>query len=353
MDSPKKITPKILITWGLGYVGSHIAVVFAQAGYDVVIVDNMVNSHLENLGKIQEITNKKINFYDIDIRNYQALSKVIEENSDIEGIIHCAAKKAISESCQQPFLYYHTNIQGTINLLKAMESHKVKNIIFASSANVYDTKNSIPPFSEHDELNPINPYGTCNLVNERLLKDMSKHKDFNVIIMRYFNPIGAHHSGKLWQNAKGITSNLITFIFKVAKWEFEQLKIFGNDYTTKDKTWIRDYVHIMDLAEVHLLALQYIKEFISFKQENYWEKNWLYDIFNISLGTWTSVKEIIELAQKVTEIKIPYKITKRRPGDVGTLIWNPQKARQVLWRSPKRSIYQALEDAWKFEKRNN
>jgi len=346
---------KILITWGLGYVGSHTAVVFGKAGYEVIIIDNLSNSYLENLGRITEILWEQPGFYDTDLKNYDELKKVIEEHQDLDWIIHCADKKYINESCQDPFLYYDDNIVATINLYKAVAEVwiKNKNIVLSSTAMVYDTENLLPPFGETDKIIWQNPYATSKIINEQILKDMTLYKNFNAVILRYFNPIGAHHSWILWEQPKGIPSNVFPYSVKVALGEIDEVKIYGDDYDTKDGTWVRDYFHILDLAEAHLLAFQYIKEFTNYKKENYAEKKGLYDVFNI--GSWQgyTVKEIINLVEKVTETNIPYKIHKRRPWDVATLLANPQKAKQILGRETKRSIYQAIEDWVKFFKKNS
>lgn len=344
---------KILLTWGLWFVGSHTAVVFGQAGYEIVIVDNLSNSHLDVLGKIEELCGKKPSFYDTDIRNLEWLKAVFKEHPDIDGVIHFAAKKYVWESCQEPFLYYENNIIWSINLCKAMIESKVKrNVVFSSTGAIYDAKN-LPPYAENDNLDPANPYANTKLIIERILKDMSVQKQFNNIILRYFNPIGAHHSGILWENPKGIPSNLVPFVYKVVKWEIDELKIYGNDYNTKDGTGVRDYIHIMDVAEAHLLSFQYLNEFNDYKKEQSNGDKWLYDIFNIGTGEWASVKEIVALVERVTEKKVAFKITKRRPGDVDTSIANPQKAKQILWRQAKRSVYQALEDGRRYVYKNS
>ncbi len=352
MTTTEKKVPKILITWGLGYIGAHTAIIFGQAGYDVIIIDNLSNSYIDTLGKIKELSWKTPNFYDADLKDEEEIKKILSEHKDIEWIIHFAGKKAVGESCQDPFLYYDNNIVGSINLLKAMGLNKIKNIVFSSTATVYDSESSLPPFAEKDTTNPQNPYATSKVTIELILKDMARHQDVNAISLRYFNPIGAHHSGKVGENPKWIPGNLVPFIYKVAKWDIENVKIFGNDYNTKDGTGIRDYLHVMDLAEAHLLAIQYINEFSQYKKDKINEKKGLYDDFNI--GTWEghSVKEIIHLVEKVTERRIPNKVTRRRQWDVATLIANSQKAKQVLWRDPKRSVYQAIEDGRKFAKNN-
>ncbi len=340
-------THKILITWWLGYIWSHTAVIFAQAWYDLVIVDNLSNSHIWVLDAITQLIGYKPKFYEADIRNIISLEKIFEENSDIDWVIHFAAKKAVWESCQDPFLYYDNNIQGTTNLIKVMLNYNIKNIVFSSSATVYDALKLIPPFSENDRLNTNNPYWTTKLMMEYLLKDMSYHKNFNSVILRYFNPIWAHQSGLIWESPKWIPSNLVPFVYKVAKWEIEKLNVFGNDYKTEDGTWVRDYIHVMDVAEAHLSAYKHILDYIQFQTmaEN---QVWLYDIFNIWTWHGQSVKEIIEISEKVTEKNIAYEISNRRPWDVDISIANPLKAKQVLWREATRSIFQSIEDWWKF-----
>jgi len=346
---------KILITGGLWYIWAHTAIIFLQAGYEVVIIDNLSNTHLEVISKIEEISNKKVSFYDTDLKDYKATKKVLDENQNIQWVIHLSGKKSVWESCQDPFLYYDNNILTTINLVKAMKETKVKkNIVLASVGSVYDTKDTLPPYSEKDKIDPDNPYSNSKFISERILKDLAHQKDFNVIVLRLFNPIWAHYSGILWEQAKWIPSNLVPYIYKVAKWEIEELKIFWNDYNTKDWTWIRDYIHVLDVAEAILLSVQYINEFEEYKKtDELWDKKWLYDIFNIWSGEWYSVKEIHNLVEKITETKIPYKIAKRRPGDLDATVANSQKAKQIIWREPKRSIYQALEDWRRFIYKSN
>jgi len=286
----KQKTPKILITGWLGYIWSHTAIVFAQAWYDLVIVDNLSNSQLDVLSKIKELTKKTPSFYDDDLQDAIAIKKILSENRDIEWIIHFAGKKAIEESCENPFMYYQNNITGTMNLIEAMRENNIKNIVFSSTAAVYDAEKLLPPFSENDNLNPQNPYATSKLVIEKLLKDMSKHKRFNSIVLRYFNPIWAHHSWIIGEDPKGIPNNLVPVIFKVVQNEIPTLKIFGNDYDTPDGTGVRDYLHVVDLAEAHLLAFQYINEFISYEKDETNPKG-LYDIFNLWTSKGHSVKE--------------------------------------------------------------
>jgi len=323
----------ILITWWLWYIGSHTAVVFLQAGYDIVIIDNLSNTDISVLSHIENITGKKIIFHELDIRDKEWLEKVFVENK-IEGVIHFAAKKAVGESCEMPFEYYDNNIIWSLNLFAIMEKYAVKKIVFSSSATVYDPEWT-PPFVETDRLNTTNPYGTTKLVMEYLLKDMATYKWFQVICLRYFNPIGAHPSWLLGENPHGIPNNLLPYIYKVALWELSKVNVFGNDYSTSDGTWIRDYIHVMDLANSHLAA---------------YEKNWLsaFDVFNIWTGQWTSVLKMISMVQTITQKNIPFEIITRRSGDVAISLANPSKANTVLWWKASQNVENAIRDWWNF-----
>lgn len=336
---------KILITGGLGYIGAHTTVLFMQAGYDVVILDNLSNAHKESvLTAIKELTGKEPLFYEGDIRNYDYLDNLFSKE-EIDGVIHFAAKKAVGESCYDPFLYYDNNIIGSINLLKVMNKHQVKKLIFSSSATVYDTEKNIPPFTETDRLSTTNPYGTTKLVIEKLLYDMALHKGFSAICLRYFNPIGAHSSGLLWENPKGIPTNLVPFLMKVAKKEIEQITIFGGNYITPDGTCIRDYIHVEDVAQAHLQAFDYIQKYIQQSSE---VENWLpnfFEAFNIGTGTWKSVKEMIAITESIVWEPIAHTIGERREGDVAISVANPSKAKKMLWREPQKTIITAVEDA--------
>lgn len=337
----------ILITWGLGYIWSHTAVLLAQQGHDIIIVDNLSNSYLTTLYKIQELTGKEIIFYEADLKNKDKLEKIFINHPEIDTVIHFAGKKAVGESCQSPFLYYENNIQASLNLYNLMIKYGVKNIVFSSSATVYDTTKSIPPYSEGDRLNTSNPYGTTKLINEYLLKDLAHHKELNTVLLRYFNPIGAHNSGLIWENPKGIPNNLLPYILKVANGEIEELQVFWNDYETEDGTGIRDYIHVEDLAQAHIDAYNYIKNELSENKEKF------VDTFNIWTGTGTSVMQIIEIAKQVTEKEIKYTIAPRRDGDQGTVVSSPQKAKQILGRSAQKTIYDAIYSSWEFILKNN
>jgi len=339
----------ILITGWLGYIGSHTCAVFGEVWYNIIIVDNLSNSDISVLDKIAEISWKKPKFYNIDIRDINEFEKVFKNHPEIEWIIHFAAKKAVWESCQDPFLYYENNIIWTNNLLKLMNKYDKKNIVFSSSATVYDSPKLLPPFSENDRVGTYNPYGTTKLIMEYMLKDLATFKWFNVVNLRYFNPIWAHHTSLIWESPKWIPNNLVPYILKVAIWEIENVQIYWDDYDTIDGTWVRDYIHVMDVAEAHLSAYDQISKYNNYKKENELDTNkWYFDTFNIWTWDGKSVKEIIELVKKVTEKEIPYKVVSRRPWDVDTSIANPQKAKQVLGWEYSRSMYQAIEDARRF-----
>ena len=335
---------KILITGGLGYIGSHTALLFAQSGYEPILLDNLSNAHKDQVQNwFLSLLGHELPVYEGDVRDTDLLKKIFEEH-DFLWVIHFAAKKAVGESCHDPFLYYENNILWTINLLEVMNNIGLKNILFSSSATVYDAEKNIPPFTETDRTNTMNPYGTTKLVMEYILKDMVMHKQFRSVVLRYFNPIGAHGSGLLWENPKGIPTNLLPFLLRVAKKEIEKITIFGNDYPTPDGTCIRDYIHIEDLAKAHLASFEYLLA----QQEKNQEENSdfsLFEVFNI--GTWLgkSVQEMISLVQNITGEEIQVEIWERRDGDVAVSVANPTKAKQLLWREAERSIMQAIEDA--------
>jgi len=341
---------KILITGGLGYIGSHTATVFAEAGFDLIIIDNFSNSHESTLETLKKLCPTKIKFYELDMRNYEELEKVFEKHAEeIWLILHFAAKKAVGESCHDPFLYYEHNIDGSINLLRVMEKYDTKNIIFSSSATVYDAENLLPPFSENDRLKTINPYGTTKLMIEYLLRDMVMHKGFSAIALRYFNPVGAHASHLIGENPKGIPTNLLPFLLRVAKGEIEKLNVFGDDYETADGTCVRDYIHVMDVAEAHFVAAKYLyeRDLINETSELYVAEP-IFEVVNIGTGYGKSVTEMIEIVKTVTDKEIPYTVVERRAGDAPISLANPLKAKKMFDREAQRSIMQAVEDAWSY-----
>lgn len=330
---------KILVTGGCGYIGSHTCVELLNNGYEVIIVDNLSNSKEDVIEKIETITNKKVKFYNIDLRDENKLIKVFEENN-IEAVIHFAGLKAVGESVLKPLMYYDNNLNSTITLLRVMKNFNCKKIIFSSSATVYGDPQELP-ITESADLHTTNPYGTTKLFIEKILEDMyNSDNTFCVINLRYFNPIGAHESGLIGENPNGIPNNLMPYIVKVAVGELECLNVFGNDYDTKDGTGVRDYIHVVDLAKGHIKALE--------KSLN---NNGLY-FYNLGTGNGYSVLEIINAFQKVNNIKLNYKIVERRPGDIAECYADPSKAlKELNWKAEK-NIEDMCKDSYNFVKKN-
>jgi len=318
------------------YIWSHTIIELSKAGYDIVIVDNLSNSSVDVLDKLKVITNKKIKFYECDIQDKMLLESVfIEHNFD--GVMHFAWLKAVWESCSNPFDYYDNNIYGSTILFRLMEKYNVKKIVFSSSATVYNVNKNIIPFIEDGWLKTSNPYWTTKLVLENILEDLADHRWFQVFSLRYFNPIWAHTSGLIWENPNGIPNNLVPFIFKVVLWEQLFVKVFGNTYNTPDGTGVRDYIHVVDLAQAHLLAYQNIDK-------------WNYRVCNIWTGKWTSVLEMLNIVSDVIGNNIPYQIMDKRPWDIATSLADTTKAKQILWWTAKKTIKEAIQDTWKFIK---
>lgn len=330
----------ILITGGLGYIGSHTVIECISNNHNVIIVDNLYNSSIEVISRLNQFLNKDIKFYRTDMQNIDAFEKVFKENN-IEAVIHFAGYKAVGESVKKPLKYYDNNIGITINLLKLMEQYDVKKIIFSSSATVYK-ESEILPLTENMPLGVTNPYGRSKLIIEDIMQDIANaDNEFKVVILRYFNPIGAHPCGLFGEENNGIPNNLMPYIVKVAKGELEYLRVFGDDYNTKDGTGVRDYIHVVDLAAAHIKA---IKAF-EFKDN--------VNIYNIGTGTGYSVLEIVNNFEKATGIKIPYKVVERRGGDIGEYYADSQKAKKELNFETKYGILEMCIDAWNYEKGNN
>lgn len=326
----------ILITGGLGYIGSHTVIESIQHGYNVIIIDDLSNSSIQVLERLNVFLNKDIKFYKINMQNIDELEKVFIENS-IDTVIHFAGYKAVGESVEKPLQYYDNNIGITINLLKIMIKYGVNKIIFSSSATVYKESKSLP-FHEEMPLNAINPYGRTKLIIENILQDITfTDSKFKAVVLRYFNPIGAHPSGLFGEDNKNIPNNLMPYIVKVAKGEYEYLKIFGDDYDTKDGTGIRDYIHVCDLASGHISALKAFE----------FEKN--INIYNLGTGIGYSVYEVVEFFERATGIKIPYKVMERRKGDIGECYSDNKKAKIELGFRTKYSMLDMCKDAWNYE----
>ena len=306
----------ILVTGGAGYIGSHTVVELLNIGEEIIIIDNFSNSKPSTLEAIKDITKKEFKFYEGDYTNKETLERIFEENKDITGVINFAGYKSVGESVQKPLEYYINNISGALILLKTMQKYNIKKFIFSSSATVYGEPEKIPLTEECKTGGTTNPYGTTKLYIEQILKDLYKSDNsWDIAILRYFNPVGAHESGKIGEEPQGIPNNLMPYIVRVAGGQLEQLSIFGNDYNTKDGTGVRDYIHVVDLAKGHLKALEKLDS----------EKSGLY-IYNLGTGTGYSVLEMVKAFEKVTGQKVPYKIAPRREGDIATCYSNPEKA---------------------------
>ena len=337
---------KILVTGGLGYIGSHTVVELINKGYEVVIVDDLSNSSLRVLDGINKICNKSIKFEKLDLRNIKFTKDFIENNKDIDGVIHFAASKAVGESVENPLKYYSNNLFSLINLSEALKDlNKPIKFIFSSSATVYgDPK--ILPITENESIKVAeSPYGNTKQIGEEILYDLTKsNSDFKVISLRYFNPIGAHISAEIGELPIGIPQNLVPFITQTAVGKRKELIVFGNDYPTKDGSCIRDFIHVVDLANAHIKSLEYLNKIT---------KPNFYDTFNIGTGQGSSVFDLINSFEIVTNQKLKYKVGKRRKGDVGECYANVKKANKILnWKS-KLSIEDSLLSAWNWEKKIN
>ena len=330
---------EILVTGGTGYIGSHTCVELINAGYKVIVADNLSNSNKEVINRIKMITNNDVKFYKVDILNKKDLNNIFAENN-IEAVIHFAGLKAVEESVNIPIKYYYNNITGTLKLCEVMQSFNVKKMVFSSSATVYGYTKDVP-IKEDAPLNATNPYGRTKLMIEEILIDLhNSDKDWSISLLRYFNPIGAHESGLIGEGPNGIPNNLMPFITQVALGKINKLNIFGNDYNTHDGTCIRDYIHVVDLAKGHLSALKMILS-----------KNGI-DSYNLGTGVGYSVLEVIYNFEEATGRKIPYNIIDRRPGDVAKSYADTNKAFELLgWRAEK-NLMEMCKDAWRWQTAN-
>ncbi len=330
----------ILITGGAGFIGSHTAVEFLNAGYDVVIADNYVNSSPKVLDRIREITGKEFRAYEVDLCDKEALRRVFVENPDIDSAIHFAGLKAVGESVAQPGRYYRNNLLSTLNLVELMAQYNAKRIVFSSSATVYGSPKTVP-IKEDFPLSTTNPYGETKLMIERILKDVwFADKDWSVSILRYFNPIGAHKSGLIGENPRGIPNNLLPYVAKVAAGQLPFLQVYGNDYDTPDGTGVRDYIHVVDLAKAHLKALQRADQVTGV------------EYYNIGTGVGYSVLDIVHAYEKASGLKVPYKIVARRPGDIATCYADPTKAAEILGWHAEFGIEDMCRDMANWQKKN-
>jgi UDP-glucose 4-epimerase len=327
----------VLVTGGAGYIGSHTCVALLEAGHDVVVADNLCNSKAETINRIIKISKREVVFYKVDVTDEGAVDEIFSKH-DFDAVLHFAGLKAIEESLHKPLLYYYNNTVSTMVLIKACLKYGVYKFVFSSSATVYG-ENQLP-FVESMELMPAtNPYGETKAISERILKDIARaNPELEVSILRYFNPVGAHESGLIGDVPNGIPNNLMPYITQVAKGKLKKLKVFGNDYPTEDGTGVRDYIHVVDLAEGHVAALEHLTPGVH--------------IYNLGTGCGISVLQLVQAFEEATGIKIPYEIVGRRPGDIAECYADVTKAKKDLgWRA-KRDIFQMCRDVWNFEKKN-
>jgi UDP-glucose 4-epimerase len=330
---------KILVTGGAGYIGSHTCLELLMAGYEVVVVDNLVNSKRESLRRVEALTGKSIFFYEVDLLNGDKLDEVFKQHR-IEAVIHFAGLKAVGESVAMPLQYYTNNINGTLVLCRVMAANKVKNIVFSSSATVYGDPATVP-ITEDFPLSATNPYGNSKLFIEHILKDLNiSDRSWNVALLRYFNPVGAHKSGRIGEDPNDIPNNLMPYVAQVAVGKLKELSVFGNDYPTPDGTGVRDYIHVVDLALGHIKAIEKLAD------------NPGVVIYNLGTGTGYSVLDMVKGFEKACQRKVPYKIVARRPGDIAVCYADPSKAREELGWQATRGIEEMCEDAWRWQSEN-
>jgi UDP-glucose 4-epimerase len=325
----------ILVTGGAGYIGSHTCVALLEAGHSVVVADNLINSKAETLQRIQTITSKNVTFYQMDVTHQEAVDTLFG-NHTFDGVIHFAGLKAVGESVEKPLDYYYNNIVSTMILTKACLKYGVMRFVFSSSATVYG-ENEVPFVETMNLLPTTNPYGETKAMSERILTDVSKaNPRFAVSLLRYFNPVGAHESGLIGEDPNGIPNNLMPIVTKVAKGKLAKLQIFGDDYPTPDGTGIRDYIHVVDLARGHVLAIEKLTQGVH--------------IYNLGTGQGTSVLELVKAFEDINGIEVPYEIAGRRPGDIATCFADASKAQRELGWKTELGIRDMVRDAWRFEK---
>lgn len=329
----------VLVTGGAGYIGSHTLVELLQAEYDIVAVDNFVNSSEEAINRVRRITGKNLKFYRADLQERDAVERIFSENK-IDSVIHFAGLKAVGESVTIPLRYYSNNLQSTLNLCEVMKQYQVKKLVFSSSATVYGTPKRVP-VSEDFPLSVTNPYGRTKLMIEEILGDLyQSDKSFNIALLRYFNPVGAHKSGLIGEDPKGIPNNLVPYIAQVAGGKLKFLKVYGNDYDTKDGTGVRDYIHVTDLAKGHILALKKL------------DTNPGIEAYNLGTGMGFSVLEMVEAYAQASGREIPYKLADRRPGDVASSYADTTKAKRELGFETKFGIEDMCRDSWNWQSKN-
>ncbi|OGR18148.1 MAG: UDP-glucose 4-epimerase GalE [Desulfobacterales bacterium GWB2_56_26] len=331
----------ILVTGGAGYIGSHTCLELLEAGYRVTVVDNLSNSSRESLNRVEQLTGKKVDFFEVDLLDRDRLDGVFAAVTEkIEAVIHFAGKKAVGESVAKPLLYYKNNLTGTINLCEVMAAHGIKDIIFSSSATVYGDPAKVP-IMEDFPLSCTNPYGRTKLVVEEILRDVHHaDADWNVCLLRYFNPVGAHKSGRIGEDPDGIPNNLVPYIAQVAVGKLEKLSVFGNDYPTADGTGVRDYIHVVDLARGHVKAIDRLRQRPGVV------------VYNLGTGKGYSVLEMVRAFAEASGREIPYRIADRRPGDIAACYADPAKALVELGWQAQLGLREMCEDTWRWQKNN-
>ena len=330
---------RILVTGGAGYIGSHTVLVLLEAGHDIVVVDNLVNSKLESVKRVEDLTGKKVEFHQVDLLDGMALDRVFSAGP-VDAVIHFAGLKAVGESVSQPARYFHNNVTGTLVLAETMQRHKVKTLVFSSSATVYGDPHTVP-ITEDFPLSATNPYGRSKLMIEEILRDLSvADASWRIAILRYFNPIGAHESGRIGEDPNGIPNNLVPYIAQVAVGRLEALPVYGSDYPTPDGTGVRDYIHVMDLAQGHERALAKLANGGG--------------VFTWNLGTGRgySVLEMVSAFERASGRKVPYKVMPRRPGDIAVCYADPTRAREELGWSAVRGLDEMCVDTWRWQSQN-
>ncbi len=330
---------KVLVTGGAGYIGSHTCVQLLDAGYEVVVADNLSNSKEEALKRVEKITGKKVDFYPVDVCDEEKVRQIFSDHT-IGAVIHFAAYKAVGESVQYPLSYYHNNLLSAINIIKVMQEFNVKDFVFSSSATVYGQPESVP-IKEDFPLSATNPYGYTKLMIEQMLQDVYKaNPSMNIAILRYFNPVGAHESGMIGEDPNDIPNNLMPYISQVAIGKLEKLQVFGDDYDTKDGTGVRDFIHVMDLADGHLAALKKLEQKCGLV------------IYNLGTGNGYSVLDMVKAFEKASNRQIAYEITNRRPGDIAICYADPTKAKNDLKWEAKFGLDKMCEDTWRWQTQN-
>lgn len=331
---------KVLLAGGAGYIGSHTCIELINEGHDVIIADNFSNSCPEAVARVEEITGKKIPLYEADVCCCDAVDKIFAENK-IDAVIHFAGLKAVGESCEKPVEYYRNNIDSTLTLLETMKKYGVNNFIFSSSATVYGVPKTVPLVETMPTGSPTNPYGWTKLMMEQILSDTAKaNPNMSIVLLRYFNPIGAHESGRIGEDPNGIPNNLMPYITQVAAGRLKKLGVFGNDYPTHDGTGVRDYIHVVDLAKGHVKALDFAS------------KNKGTEIFNLGTGTGYSVLDIVNAFSRVNNINIPYEIKPRRSGDIAECYADASKAEKILGWKAEKNLEDMCRDSWNWQSHN-